>query len=375
MRLLCDTNPMAFGSTASLAAVLSELSRSGLPTEVIAMGRDVSLELMRLMRPDGGAIEVNVKDSAAVSPVIERDRPDLALVISNLSNLHLYRAAGLPVFFVDVLFWYGERKNESQWADFVEGFALDFPGVRARVRQLGWASPPTIVGPILRQLPLRATRPQGTLVNLGGVRSVFMPPSLMRPGLELTGQLLRELQPRLPDGEVVIAAGSDAIDMLRPLVPAEMVLTTMSPAEYDAVLQRSALLLTVPGLNAVMEGMAADIPMAFLPALNASQCLQLRRYQEAGVGAFGIELDRFVPLDIPERVSDEGALTAEVLAGIAKLAADPLLSRKMVEAVAAQVPHASELVPRRRAFIESLGPSAAPLIAATIERWWRERAP
>src|SRR5262245_35065586 len=126
LRLLCDSNPMAYGSTASLVAILAALD---MPTTLIPIGRDVSLEMMRTLSSPARVIEVNVKDPGEVRAVLAREQPDAALVISNLSNLRLYEEAGLPVFFVDILFWYGEHKDEARWAQFEQGFALDFAGV------------------------------------------------------------------------------------------------------------------------------------------------------------------------------------------------------------------------------------------------------
>lgn len=370
LRLLCDTNPMAYGSTASLAAILAALQ---VDVEVIAVGRDVSLEFLRSAIVDGRVIDLDVKCPREIDALLAREKPDAALVISNHSNLRSYANAGVPVFFVDVLFWYGEDKREALWSSFEQGFALDFPGVRDRVAALAWRTPPLIVGPLLRRLPARADEPRGALVNLGGVRSVFVTPERTRAGLAVVAHILRALVPRLPPGEVVVATGADAATTLRPQVPASMRVGPLSPAEYDICLRRSALLLTVPGLNAVVEGMAAEVPLAFLPALNASQCLQLRRYQQAGVGASHIELDRYVRLEVPERVTDERALTAAVLAALADVASSAAHLDGMAHAVGAQLPVSPQLTRRRRAFADALGAPGAATIAGTIARYWQER--
>ncbi len=372
LRLLCDTNPMAYGSAASLAAILAALQ---VDAEVIAMGRDASLELLRNGSiPNGRIIELNVKDPREVDPLVAHEQPDAALVISNHSNLRSYANAGVPVFFVDMLFWYGEQKDEAVWASFEQGFALDFPGVRERVAALAWRRPPTIVGPLLRELPTRADGPRGTLVNLGGVRSVFVTPERARAGLAVVAHVLRAIAPALPPGEVVVATGSDAAATLRPQVPASMRVGPLSPAEYDACLQGSALFLTVPGLNAVIEGMAAEVPLGFFPALNASQCLQLRRYQQAGVGASALELDRYVALQIPERVGDERALTDAVVAALKHIASSGSHLEQMARAVGAQLPVAPHHTRRRRAFIDALGAPSASIIAGSIAGWWEERS-
>jgi len=371
-RLLCDTNPMAYGSTASLAAILAALS---VDAEIIAIGRDVSLELLRSSIAGGRVVELNVKNPREVASFLARETPDAVLAISNHSNLDVYANAGLPVFFVDILFWYGERKDEAVWAKFEEGYALNFPGVRERVAAQAWQRPPRVVGPLLRELPRRAEEPRGTLVNLGGVRSVFVPPERARAGLTVTAHVLRTIAPVLPPGEVVVATGFDAAANLRPQLPSSMCVGPLSPSEYDACLQRSALFLTVPGLNAVLEGMASQVPLAFLPALNASQCFQLQRYQDADVGPLGLELQGCVAIELPDRVSDERAVTDTVVAALEQIASSHAHLDHMARAVIGQLPVPPHLTHRRRAFVDALGTPSAATIAGSIVRWWQRGVP
>jgi len=372
MRLLCDANPMAYGSSACLAAILAALE---IHVDVLAIGRDVSLEFLRASAFDSRVIDVNVKDPREVEAVLLREKPDAALVVANHANLRIYASAAVPVFFVDVLFWYGEHKDEDQWACFERGFAVDFPGVRDRIEALRWRRPPTVVGPLLRELPGRRAGPRGTLVNLGGVRSVFVTPERARAGLAIVANILRAIEHALPSGEVVIACGSDAAEVIRSQLPPSMRVGALSTVEYDTCLQNSALLLTVPGLNAVLEGMAAATPLAFLPALNASQCLQLLRYQRAGVGALGIQLDRHTDLEIPELVTNEQALSVQVLAALERVASSTSPLQAMADAVQAQLPVVPELTQRRREFVDSLGVPGAKTIATAIVGWWQERMP
>lgn len=372
MRLLCDANPMAYGSSASLAAILAALEYR---VDVVAIGRDVSLEFLRASAVGARVIAVNVKDPREVETVLLREKPDAALVISNHANLRVYANAAVPVFFVDVLFWYGEHKDGEQWACFERGFAVDFPGVRDRIDALRWRKPPTVVGPLLRELPARRAGPRGTLVNLGGVRSVFVTPERARAGLAIVAYTLRAIEHALPSGEVVIACGSDAAEVIRSQLPPSMHVGPLSTAEYDTCLQSSALFLTVPGLNAVLEGMAAAIPLAFLPALNASQCLQLLRYQHAGVGASGVQLDRYTDLEIPALVTNEQTLSVQVLAALERIASSTSALQSMADAVRSQLPVVPELTQRRREFVDALGVPGAKSIAAALAAWWQERMP
>lgn len=365
LRLLCDSNPMAYGSTASLVAIAPHLD-----ADVVALGRDVSLELLRRWGGSQELLTVDVKDRSAVAACIAGRRFDAALVVSNLTNLPTYHALGLPVFFVDILFWYGTLKDEATWARFEQGFAVAFPGVQERVRELAWSRPPTIVGPLLRPLPEMTRGRRGTLVNVGGVRSPFQRPADVPAGLALVASILRAVEPELPDGVVLVAAGEDAARVLRPRLSRRFDVRPLAPAEYDDQLRHVRLCLTVPGLNAVFEAIAAETPIAFLPALNVSQCLQLERYERAGVVSEGLALTRHVPgLHLPTRVSDEGALTQDVLAALAVAEASALTRQRFSEHVRAQVAAASAEVGRRRAFLEALGAPGASTVAAAITSW------
>lgn len=371
LRLLCDVNPMAYGSAASLASVLAALR---VDAEITAMGRDASLEFLRGHQPaTWRTIELDVKAPREVAAFVARETPDAALVVSNHANLRCYADAGLPVFFIDILFWYGEQKDEAVWSGFQQGFAVNFPGVRERIRSLNWRTPPEVVGPLLRRLPQRAVRPRGTLVNLGGVRSLFMTPDRARAGLSVVAHVLRSLAHLLPPGDVTVATGADAAALLAPQLPACMRVGHLTARDYDARLMDSALLLTVPGLNAVLEGMAASVPLAFLPALNPSQCLQLRCYQQAGVGAPDLELDRYAPLEMPHRVDDERTLTDAVIAALWRVACSADALGQLAGAVGAQLPVDGRLDARRRDFVNTLGLPGASVIARAITRWWEGR--
>lgn len=354
---------MAFGSAAALIAILDELD-----AEAVVLGRDVSLELLRGWGGAATLVEVDVKDRAAVAVALTGLQLDAALVVANQSNLPVYRDARLPTFFVDLLFWYGAHKDEATWSAFVRGFAVDFPGVRARVAALGWSNPPAIVGPLLRPVPAPRDERRGTLVNLGGVRSVFQRPAEVPRGLRLIAHILHEVAAELPH-PVTVVTGVEAASVLRPLLPASMRVATLSPASYDDHLGRAALFLTVPGLNAVLEAMAGGVPLAFLPALNASQCFQLACYEQAGVAAPGLALpDDDGTWHRPTAILDEGAVTRRVLATLSALPAG------FAAAAVAHLRRGLEDAPRsvaaRRRFVEGLGRPGAPDIARAITAWW-----
>jgi hypothetical protein len=171
MRLLCDANPMAYGSSSALLAILDHLD-----AEVIALVRDVSGELLGADPAVTRTIAVDVKNPDAVARAIATEIFDAVLVVSNLSNIEVYRRACKPIFFVDILYWYGARKGRAVWSVAERTYAQMFPGVREQIERLPAEWRPTIVGPLIRDMPPRSHAPRDTLVNLGGVRSRFIDP-------------------------------------------------------------------------------------------------------------------------------------------------------------------------------------------------------
>jgi hypothetical protein len=57
------------------------------------------------------------------------------------------------------------------------------------------------------------------------------------------------------------------------------------PSAFADLLHRSCTLLTVPGLETVLEALYLNKPMIFLPPYNGTQCLQLDIYEHLHIGA------------------------------------------------------------------------------------------
>jgi hypothetical protein len=102
MRVLCDSNPMAWGSTAALLAVAEQLD-----VECVAMGGGVTRELLKADPAISSVVDVRVKEVDAVRKVAERVNADAVLVVCNRANLRTYLDLECPLFFVDLLYWYG----------------------------------------------------------------------------------------------------------------------------------------------------------------------------------------------------------------------------------------------------------------------------
>jgi hypothetical protein len=369
MRLLCDANPMAYGSSSALLSILDHVDG-----DATALVRDVSAELLGSDPAVGRTIAVDVKDPEAVAKAIEEETFDAALVVSNLANIDVYRRRGLPVFFVDILYWYSTRKDHPVWAAAEHTYAQAFPGVQERVQALPQAWRPTVVGPLIRRLPPRSRAPRGTLVNLGGVRSRFIDPIRAPMFIECVRRVLWKVEPLLPPGPILVAAGEDARSMLERGLPPRATAVCLPQPAYLQELADTALFLTAPGLNAILEALWLDLPLVLLPPQNATQVLQLARYEASMLVPSGMNLPDLDPaLDLPAQVDDEGAYTLRVLDTLHRFARSDEALDAMTRHVAMQIRSAHDRIDAGRRFRSLLGPPDGPTIAGDIHRWWSER--
>jgi hypothetical protein len=368
LRLLCDANPMAYGSSSALLAIVDHTGgeHSALVGSLTAelLGRDPTVH---------ETIDVDVKDTRAVAAVLDARTFDAVLVVANRNNLELYRSRGLPVFFVDVLFWYGADKRHPVWDFAVKAFVQDFPGVRERLAAMDMPRPPTVVGPVIR-VPATRRRAGRALVNLGGVRSSFISGSASLGYLTLVADLLAAVADVLPPGPVTVACGADAAERLRGRLPPRFNAVTMPSAQYLDALAEAALLVTAPGINAVSEALATSTAVAFLPPQNVSQVFQLAQFEAAGLVLRGANLPEIVPeMRFESSVTDEGAYTAQVLEVLRSIQQSDDRQRAVAAHLAAQIRRSrdAESSLARRRFWDRFGGHGASVIGGSIRQWWQ----
>ncbi|MEC9400146.1 MAG: hypothetical protein VX475_21150, partial [Myxococcota bacterium] len=97
-RLLCDSNPMCYGSSSALLSILEHVD-----AHVTALASGITLELLSTDPGVDEMLEVEVKSPEEVSRAIEGRSFDAVLVVSNQSNIEVYASRGIPIFFVDIL--------------------------------------------------------------------------------------------------------------------------------------------------------------------------------------------------------------------------------------------------------------------------------
>lgn len=367
-RLLCDSNPMCYGSSSALLSILEHVD-----AHVTALASGITLELLSTDPGVDEVLEVEVKSPEEVSRAIEGRSFDAVLVVSNQSNIEVYASLGIPIFFVDILYFFGARKDQRVWELAQTGFAQAFPGVSERIDAGASPSEPVLVGPLVRTLDGADTPRDGTLVNLGGGRSRWIIPGVNSDYPAMVVTWLEAMIDALPS-PITIAAGAEAAAVARDAITSpHMRAVTYPQQEFLEALQSSALYLTAPGLNAVFEGALFAAEMLFLPPQNATQVSQLGYYERAGLTHAGINLPALDPrFDEDAITSGEDRFTDAVLSSLARLSGDEATTSRVNAHLSEQRERAPERARAARAFMDALGGPGGQTIAAHIHTFWGE---
>ncbi|QDG52108.1 hypothetical protein FIV42_15560 [Persicimonas caeni] len=338
-----------------------------------ALVRDVTAELLDRDRAVDHVVHVDNKSPVAVRDAIDPAHFDAALVVSNQSNVELYAELGLPIFFVDVLYWCGARKDQPVWNLAERTFVQRFPGVAERLQSHEYREEPIQVGPLIRTAAVHRGEQRGTLIQIGGARSRWVRPgeNSAFPRMVIDWISHHDIDWPKP---WTLAGGREAGEVARQHPLADQVDIVSYP--YDEFLSRlnqSELYVTTPGQGAIFEGLRADVDMLVLPPQNATQVLQLRTYEREGLVAPGLNLPALDPaFDTSLLDCTEDQLTSEVLRSLRRID-----SQEVADIVGRHLQRQHKELDKvrlaRREFTEFLGPRGGPVVAEALSRWWGEQ--
>ena len=338
-----------------------------------ALVRDVTAELLARDKAVNEVIHVENKSPAAVRDVVDLSQYDAVLVVSNQSNIELYAERGLPIFFVDVLYWCGARKNQPVWDLAEHSFIQQFPGVEERVEHQGYRKPPVVVGPLIRNASSQEVNGSGTLIQIGGARSRWIRPGENSEFPRMVIDWLRHKDLKLPR-PWTFAGGREAVKVARQHPLADDIEVVSYPYnEFLSKLKGSEVYVTTPGQGAVFEGLRTDIDMLFLPPQNATQVLQLQIYEQAGLVMPGINLMALDPdFDLSLLDATEDRLTPEVLQSLRRIDT-PEIADVVGRHLQEQYKKLSTVRSARCEFASFLGAPGGSVVADALSRWWIEQ--
>jgi len=371
--IVCDPNPFCYGAISALRALARHLPEARLT--VLATG-PVHEQCDRATFAQVLPCDVKAPESVRQHAQVLVDA-DLYLAVSNNTNIPLALELGLPLVFIDILFWMKRRVTPAmrQASSYI---IENFPGVPEALhrygRDMAW---PVVVGPLIAPASLRKRSSPSAhlLVNYGGAHSPDIIPGRNTCYPSLMSRLMKDLLPEAgwPEEAVTIAAGAKAVERIREDGAAGRLRVETLPQErYLDLLASSSQFLTAPGLNAPFESFQLGVPTSFLPPQNLTQVCQLSVYQARGLAPRGLNLTELYP-DVtiePEAPESEG--TARVLGLLARLEADASARQSVRERVVEQLSRDAAAWERQceaqRAFLVELGLAGGEQAAAEVRR-------
>jgi len=292
-KILCESNPMCYGSSTVLLSIIEQLNAKN-----VCLAFGVAKEVLQNGKSE--IIEVNNKSSQAVESAIKEIDFDNVLVVSNTSNLALYRSLNKKIYFVHIHFFYPNANTESlKLVDvlFIQKFW-----------NLQQSNSDIQVGPLIKMPKQTVQKKNVILVNLGGGESRFIQPGVNSDYGQQMLNLIIQVKPFLENKELVICGGTKIIGTIKSVASQNNIKAlTLSNDNYLELLDEAEILISSPGLNAIFEAIYRKIPIVFLPPQNVSQVYQLNEYENAKIAVRGLNLT------LPNNLLTEEEQTIEFL--------------------------------------------------------------
>ncbi|MFD9795531.1 hypothetical protein ACFWXK_31785 [Streptomyces sp. NPDC059070] len=358
-RLLLNAQPFGFGPPAATAILAAELARLGCALGYIGGGHTLDLQ----GSPPYGAVHdtTGLTDDQFLARLRRlAPRYDLFVTAMDFPAAALARRAGLDVAVYDALTWFWPAVPDVV-RESVLYIAQDFFGVRERI-----AADPVLRGRALVVPPIvpprRTWRPGGhVLVNLGGLHNPYWDTADAVAYARLMIDAVRAAQPTAPARPVVVAASARVAAALD-----DPAVTTYGHADVLDLLGGAAYACMTPGLGNIYDAAATGVPTLWLPAVNETHPLQLRRL--AAHGHCDARLD-WPDLGLPvDYTRPSPAVLAAVAGAVRRTAATPRLRAALVAGLAAAAGALGPAPGRARTLTDRFGDGGTGRAAAALLR-------
>lgn len=193
--------------------------------------------------------------------------------------------AARTVFIDSVLPWRAANHSPESREPILSYLVQDFPGVGAHLARCQ-AQTVALTAPMLWNGPhdgARPARPKGhVILHVGGVTSPLVSWEMLRRPIE--GFLARTHALTRSFGRRLVVIGSRHLGQwAQANAPDVAILGDISPPETAALIGRSEVLLSTPGIGAIYEAMASAVPVVVFPPTNSTQVLQYAVFTHAGL--------------------------------------------------------------------------------------------
>lgn len=282
--------PYCYGPTSKLLCVAEDLAATH---DLVYAGDEPGLGLAKNTF-FSKLLTVVDRDRWSAEAIHVLTRADLLVSFLDYRALRIAESYGIPSVFVDTLLWLRQTPlphTDSVLSYIAQGF---FHSLKNSTD--GWQPRQLVtVGPILPRVldgtvrSATRSRELRVLVNFGGLRSPVMLEGADVDYVSMVLRLLKEVTTNDVSVRVCLPA------YLRGVFPTQdrtssrpMTIEFPGRLEFYDSLKNCDLLLTVPGLEAVLEALSIHVPVAFLPPYNATQFHQVQTYRELGVPLFSL---------------------------------------------------------------------------------------
>ena len=140
---------------------------------------------------------------------------------------------------------------------------------------------PIMLAPIVPDEPER--RRVDLLVNLGGMISPEVSVKVASLYAEWIAAAIEQVVIKLGLSAILCAPRAVA-DLMDPTTDGGALVLSPNQHDFRVLVASARAVLTVPGIESVLECLDAARPLMFLPPLNGSQAVQLAVYREHGIG-------------------------------------------------------------------------------------------
>lgn len=363
--VLCDALPFCFGPVSKMASIARHLDGHGIRLPFLASGTSSDFANQT------GLFDVvlcnSEKDSDLEKEKALFEEADVFLSIMNSKSAHFAQKCGVPVVYIDSLFWMWD-KVPSHLYDVEKYFIQNFTGIESQLATVPKNFNYEVVGPIIDDsFPLVETREDSIVVSLGGMES-----SLIQVGVNsnypfVVGGIVADVLSERKENVYFCGYNKIISQLALSKKYLNIKFGQFEHAHFLSLLAKSKLAIITPGLTTAFEAFFYETPTIFLPPENYSQYLNLNTFRAASSAPLSFQWsDFYSEIDIGSREKEKVGID-KVLKYIRKFEGDRNMQRRFAERLHEMIDDdLSKIKRKQKKFINRMGANSAHHIADYI---------
>lgn len=297
-KILCEAVSFGFGPVGKLLAIAQELSKD---YELDFIGSGSSLDLAIRSEYFSKIIELDTTSVNSLIPPNVIDAYEVVISVINPIFGEQILRRGKKLIVIDSLF-YMWKEIPYAWKNCDLLIIQSFDNEQKRLTQESIKNG-QIVGPIIsnNSKSNKNKTLDRIIINFGGADYPYSAIDSVIPNFIIS--LISQLEFATYFKEKIISIGHRHLDRIKHLEKEGYIINTYRHDKFLNLLRNSRLLLTVPGLTTMYESFSNSIPTIFLPPLNYSQFLNLKKLEKSLVAKYSVNWDSVY--EIPSSIIEE----------------------------------------------------------------------